>query len=521
MIINKFLRSAPEKIIQAQEFEDATVGVHDGIYTCIVHHEGSYSSKECEVVIKDLCEDSPCKEHEICDPDYSTGTVQCTCEYGCPMTFAAVCSSRCELFWNECALEEQTCIDGKEREVASNGFCPNRVKPEIRVIDEDIVAELGEKITLTSGLVQDGTPMVTIHWVFYPENGTPTYLSAREDYELTVTLEAAGIYRITLMQCMEEDSAVENEYRLTFPATTTPTPASSTSTPALEPNNLVAPRHVCSVFPGGVLDDFNSIAHYYDLSCTHILAADLMPSDGFHNPWFIYGTFDEIDGKTALMSMTFYLGREIFEFQRGWIVVTVQGGASTKLPMNEGVPQEIGETGCSVVFADLHLQATCPHFVAFYDGLMSGHIKLLREAGSENLEKGRGNIGLCFDDISGRRPNWQVGKMTGKCLVDTGEKACEPSDDCVLAQPATVFDKPWTACGVGAEGACNELNCDGVTPTLDQQCALEQANRINCNLKLDMPVQGTDGSCPADPCEWMKNVVEQGCPQDHLPFVCP
>ena len=525
---NNALTSEPDSTILIKEYQDATEGVNDGFYTCVVHHPGRWSVQKCEVVIKDLCEENECEEHKKCEPDYETGTVACTCDYKCPMVFNVLCSSTCEVFWHECAMEEQTCIDGKEREILNSGFCPNKVDPVIRQIDQDIDAETGDTVNLSAGLISEGVPMAHISWVLYPEDGHAEYLRGAENYEFTYSEETCGTYVATVMHCMNEEEAVVNEYRVKCPVKPTTVPAPTTTplvTSTVEPDTdnleIMEPRHVCSLLPGGVLEDFNSEAHFYDLSCTHVLAADFMPGGDYSNPWFIYGTFDEIDGKTALMSVTFYLGRYIFEIQRGWIVVT-QDPYNTKLVMEEGVAQDLGESGCSVVFVEFHLQVTCPYFVAFYDGLMSGHIKLLSDASTGDFQKGRANMGLCFDSNSGRRKNWQVGRTKGKCLVETEVPACEASGSCTQSRPPAVFHQAWTACGIGAEGSCSELNCDGATPTPQQKCALEQADRINCALKLGMSTdgQGADTSCPDDACEWMQNVADQGCPQDNLPFDC-
>jgi len=316
---------------------------------------------------------------------------------------------------------------------------------------------------------------------------------------------------------MNETAAVHNEYRFAIIKEVTDPPVTSTPTPSI-PNPIASLGYTCTAFPGGVIDDFNSRAHFYDLSCTHVLAADLMPGGSFLSPWFIYGTFDNHDGNTALMSMTFYLGRDIFEVQRGWLVHT----GNSKLPLEEGVPQAMGDSGCNLTFEEFHVGVNCEHFDAYYDGLMSGHIKLKGVTLNSLLEKGRGNIGLCFDNNSGWRPNWQVGSMRGKCRINTKKAPCfdELPDSCQMSQPP-ILDLEFTACGMGAEGACNELHCDGATPTPAQKCALEQAHKANCNLKRAAPVSGDDITCLKDRCEWMTDVVSRGCPQEHLPFVCP
>ena len=506
-----------------KNYFDATVGVHDGDYTCVVYHgpehEPAYSVDRCQVIIVDLCADSGCGDKEICEPDYSTGTVECTCKYDCEgMDMDVVCTTSCDIFWHECAMNEETCKDGIEREIMNKGFCPTIVNPKIREIDQEeeiAVEELGTVRTLHSGLMEDGTPSVHIQWVFHPESGEPVELSAREIYTLTLDENSAGTYKITIMQCMNQSEAFHNEYRLGIfqPPSTPPT-----STPTAPPDDIKVRGHTCSAFPGGVIEDFNSRPHFYDLSCTHVLAADFMPGGNYVSPWFIYGTFDNHDGKTALMSMTFYLGREIFEVQRGWLVHAGNG----KFAFKEGVSQEVGETGCSLTFQHGHMNVDCPHFQAHYDGVMSGHIKLKGVAGDGNLQKGRGNVGLCFDSRSGWRPNWQVGNMKGDCLVDKTEPACETEapDNCMLSQPPAIDDSEWTACGMGAESACSELHCDGSTPTPAQKCALERANRVNCSLKMGASVAGVDVACPEEPCDWYKDVASRGCPQENLPFVC-
>ena len=507
-----------------KEYKNATKGVDDGYYTCVVNHDSdhdpAYSIARCKVVIVDLCAESDCNEKEICEPDYETGTVECTCNYVCPLSFNLICSNTCELFPHECAMDAKSCEDGREREIQREGLCPAIVKPKIRKIDMDFEAYLNDPIILSSGLVEDGTPMAHVEWVFYPADGIgiPEYLDANETYAFTLNQDTIGTYRITLMHCMDKENAIRNEYRVAL--VSEPTTPAVTAAPTPEVDTLTTTTaYTCTAYPGGVIDDFNARGHFYDLSCTHILAADLMPGGSFYNPWFIYGTFDNHDGKTALMSMTFYLGRDIFEVQRGWVILTDRG---SKLSLEEGVAQAVGTSGCSVKFADLHIKVDCLHFDAYYDGIMSGHIKLKIVAEESLLQKGTGNIGLCFDNQFGSRPNWQVGRSRGRCQVDTEEPPCqtETPPDCFLSQPP-VGGKEHTTCGVGAEGACSELHCNGNTPTSVLRCALAQANRVNCSLKLGLSISGGDEDCEDEPCVWKKEIVSRGCPQENLPFVCP
>ena len=285
-------------------------------------------------------------------------------------------------------------------------------------------------------------------------------------------------------------------------------------------------HHTCTMYPGGAIDSFDGKASYYDMACTHVLAADFSPSGDIANPWFVYGTFDQLDGKTALYQMTFYLGRDMFVVERGWIVH--QGGI--KMALEEGVAQQIGGSDCTANFAEFHLTVDCPPFIASYDGVMSGHIVL--KPGVEHpyspIQKKYSNVGLCFDGNFGFRPNWQIGQTEGSCKVDVQEAPCaESKDECQLGEAALsisgVSDLEWTACGGGASVGCGELRCDGNIPTAMQVCAFEQANRINCAWKSGdvLGLSGSDVSCPTDPCTWMEEVASRGCPQEHLPFNCP
>ena len=285
-------------------------------------------------------------------------------------------------------------------------------------------------------------------------------------------------------------------------------------------------RHICTVYPGGAIDGFDGQATYYDMACTHVLAADFSPSGDSAKRWFIYGTFDELDGKTALAKLSFYLGRVMFQVERGWIVH--QGGIKIKL--DEEVAQQIGDSDCTATFAEFHLFVDCPVFMASYDGVMSGHVILKPsvEHPYSPVQKTWNNVGLCFDGNSGSRPNWQVGNTAGRCKVDVEEAPCaESGDECQLSEPPLVIpgvsNLEWSACGNGASVGCGELRCDGNIPTAMQACALEQAQRISCGVKTGDAVRlsGSDVSCPSDPCTWKKEVVSRGCPQEHLPFNCP
>lgn len=516
-----------ERTTTINEREDATKGVDDGWYTCVVYHGDDngghgdlYSVARCEVIIVDLCADNECHEAEICSANYDTGEVACTCQYECPMSFDVLCSDTCEIYFNECAMEEQVCRDKIPRNIANKGFCPGKVDPEFRGVDQDIdgYAEEGQTITLHSGLVKDGTPLAHIQWVWYPLYGDPQILSAREEHVVVVSRETAGVYRIVLMHCMDSNTAVRNEYRINYPphpTTAAPIESSTSSSVDNSVDNLVTLSHVCSVLPGGVIEDLNSHAHFYDLKCTHVLAADMMPGGDYLASWFVYGTFDEHDGAPALSAMTFYFGSTIFEFQRGWIVHT---GHGEKLALTEGQYQAVGDTGCYVAFRDAMLLATCKYFEAYFDGIMAGHIKM-NGPSSEVYQKSLGQIGLCFDNTSGHRPNWQVGRLSGVCEVDLEKRTCAVST-CDLAQAPVDPFMAWSTCGVGSEAACNQLQCEGAEPSPAQRCALEKANRVNCGLKTGGGVQGVDVECPQEKCEWYEDVVSRGCPQEHLPFQC-
>ena len=327
--------------------------------------------------------------------------------------------------------------------------------PEYKEIDVNIVEEAGTVISLTSGLITEGARHVTVTWEFTTEDGESTTLLSPETdpFELTVSEETAGYYTATITRCRDEGNSVVNKYYVGVEE---------------GPDAVSMSHYTCSVFPGGVVDDFYGSSTFYDLACTHVLAADFAPGGDITEPWFIYGSFDKHEGNTALISMTFYLGRHIFEVQRGWVLAI----GEEKMVFEEGVEQVVGETECTAMFTFRHIHVKCPQFEAYYDGIMSGHVALLPGVQSpySHLIKKATNVGLCYDSSSGFRPNWQIGRDGGKCVVDTDAPECpdEAIEQCDLTTPAIeIMDVvvEWTTCGAGASMGCAELHCGGDTPT--------------------------------------------------------
>jgi len=276
---------------------------------------------------------------------------------------------------------------------------------------------------------------------------------------------------------------------------------------ATDPPALVEKTH-CSVYPMGVLHNFYSESAYYDVACHHVLAGDVFGVPDSPYGWFIYGEFDVYEGKRSLASMTFYPGPNTFQVQRGWMI-NLNG---EKFLISEGEEVEMGG-GCTLLFADLHVKVDCGYFVAYYDGMAAGHI----EIPTREPVKGQGNVGLCYDNESGRRSNWQVGPTEGICTVTHGEaELCEP--------PPGVCEEAY--CDDAARISCRQLYCadsaqtgDSATPGDAQLCAFERANEWRCAELGEAAVPGT--ACPADDCLWKFKVLGAGCPQDPFFTGCP
>ena len=412
-------------------------------------------------------------------------------------------------------MREQTCKDGLPREIKNRGFCPNRITPVIREFNTEIlVDDFGETIVLASGVIEKGEPPVQVSWEFYHEDGSDAELitPADDPFQLTVDDDTVGTYQIKITQCLDEVSATVNEYTIGVEE---------------ELDMNVQLMYTCSIYPGGGVEAFDGSASYYDLACTHVLAADFRPQGVFSDPWFIYGTFDQHDGNTALNALTFYVGRNIFEVQRGWVIHE----KGTKIVLEENVPQQIGNTDCWVTFKNFHMIVDCPQFKVYYDGVMSGHISLkpgVQEPYSPPHKKGS-KVGLCWDSNSGAKPNWQTGHTNGECQIDTSDQPCADTQPAQCDLEETPFDIPgpdvaWTACGTGAAVGCGELYCGGLNPTSVQKCALEQAKRVSCALKFGNTASleglGQDLACPTDSCAWKLDILARGCPQENPPFVC-
>ena len=349
-------------------------------------------------------------------------------------------------------------------------------------------------------------------------NGSTQEIALRNEYENANKVEHEGIYTCIVFHGASEEPTYSVARSLVIVEEPTEEPTEEEG-----PDDMtMGANHVCSVFPGGVVESFDGAGRQYDLSCTHVLAADIMTDGDYSNPWFIYGTFDQHDGHTALMSMTFYVGNVAFEFQRGWLINLNGNG---KMSLKEGVDIRVPHTGCWVRFSDKHLQLQCQYFEAYYDGVMSGHIRLKTMRSTAQLEKRFGNVGLCWDGESGWRKNWQIGMSTGQCEVSVEDKSCKLPDSNFNqyrrdAPAAALGLGAWALCEAGPAKSSSEIHCGGRKATAAQECSLQQAARIMCSLKYSTLLRGSDDKCPADECVWKKDVFERGCPQKIPPFVC-
>ena len=296
----------------------------------------------------------------------------------------------------------------------------------------------------------------------------------------------------------------------TQPPTTKP-PTTEPKAPTEPPGSLP----VCSTFPGGAIEQFDTVSSYYDLACSHVLAADFLPGGDFTQAWYIYGTFDQHDGNTALSAITIFAGTTVFEFQRGWKVNIGKG----KFEIEEDVPRTFGN--CEITFTGLHLKAECPHFAAYYDGLMSGHVILGNSQtplSTENPVKSGSSLGLCWDNDSGFRANWQVAHSP-QCKVDPQQDACEVTDECDNFKNALILGDQSS--GMGAYDSCGQLHCEEMVPTPAQQCALNRADSVNRSLKSGgQAAEGMVEGCPEEECEWKLDLLSRGCPQKNPPFKC-
>jgi len=225
-------------------------------------------------------------------------------------------------------------------------------------------------------------------------------------------------------------------------------------------------------------------------------------------PWFIYGSFDEFDGVRSLAAMAFFLGRSTpFEIQRGWMI----NDDGSKMKIKEEKEVTMGETGCTILFAQNVLKITCAPFTVYYDGMMSAHIEYTSKTTQVGTAKGMFNIGLCFDNQSGRRPNWQVNTIATCSVTPGAQKFCNG------ASPTFCNNLPDR--GDAYRQACNQMFCDkkqssGSNDLSDKQkCALSVSAAAKRNLQGFSSGYPSSG-CPSDNCTWKHSVIESGCFQD-------
>lgn len=535
--MNQRFTESAERTTTINEYEDASVD-DAGIYTCLVMHGPNaaedVSIATCQVIIVDLCGELNCQAPEECVSDYETGKASCVCPADmCEdyiRVFEPMCSDTCETFFNECHLKETNCLDKKSRSKAYDGMCRGTVNPTVNQLpgQQNVDILLGDVITLSSGLVQDGDPLASIVWTFTPEGGVPEEVpNVRGTLDLTASdVAQSGVYSASISHCAKP--LITNSYKvsITEPLFTTPTaPPAFTSTPNDSgPDDLTTGVFpVCTFYNDGVFEMFSGESKRLGFACNHVMAADVYPEGNEANPWFVYGTFDVNGGQPSLRAMTFYVGREVFEVQRGWVVNV--GGE--KFILEEGVEREVGGTGCSIVFANLHLEMNCGSFSAYYDGYLNGHIRLLERLESA-LVPSVTQMGLCFGTNSGRRVNWQVGQTDGFCEVQ------DLPDTCTFVEPVcSTLERnamimglvaPFGQCGVGAGEGCDQVYCNN-DQTAAEVCAMKRANALNCALKYALPSDATASSVSVDGCDegcdWKESTMARGCPQESPPFNCP
>ena len=485
-----------------------------GIYTCVVFHDDDRFPVEIAtslVHVRDLCAESTCFEQQTCSPDYQTGTFQCKCVFDCYLSEPKLlCTDTCEFFFNECSMWETMCLDGVHRNVAYYDKCQVEERPIVLQSDipVDITPSWDEEVVLYSGLTRDGIPSASITWYL---NGNEIQEFRNEGKMSFVTsTEWGGQIECKIMHCMRESVVFYTRYNIILP----PPPGV---------------YHVCSVYPGGVVEQFHGAVSNYDLACSHVLVANSLLNTDYSQGWYVYGTFDVHDGDIALMAMTFFVGTTAFEFQRGWLINI--GGE--KLEVDEGVGVMLGQSGCEVRFTGLHLRAACPHFYAYYDGVMSGHVRLGggEEFAEDVADKSDTEFGLCWDSDAGFRTNWRL-MFTEECAVEGSVSQCSDAHsycDKFTREPGSGYGKAAQlaesgalSCGAGSRVSCAELKCEEQEITAVQRCALNQADSVNCYLKQESELRERVGGeeCPEEECGWELEIVTRGCPQDNPPFQC-
>lgn len=535
--MNKGFSESAERTTTINEYENASVE-DAGIYTCLVMHgpdaEQDVSIATCQVIIVDLCGELNCEAPEECVSDYTTGEANCVCPKDmCDdyvRIFEPMCSDTCETFFNDCHLKETSCMDKKIRNKAYDGMCRTTVIPTVNQLKEQQPVDilLGDSITLSAGVVADGDPLASIVWTFTPEGGVAEEIPNVRDALVLNAIDVAqsGVYSASISHCASP--LISNSYKvsITEPIYSTYGPGPIfTSTPEdsgpAPLTNGIFP--VCSFYNDGVFEMFSGASKRLGFSCNHVMAADVYPEGNEANPWFVYGTFEVNGGNPSLRAMTFYVGRQVFEVQRGWVVNL--GGE--KFLLEEDVERVVGESGCSVLFSNLHLEVNCGSFSAYYDGFMNGHIRLLKRLEDPVVPTGT-QMGLCFGTPSGRRVNWQVGLRDGFCKVQDLPDTCtfeEPTCS-TLELPSIIqgLAAPFGQCGVGATASCDQLYCND-DQTADEVCAFKRANALNCALKYQTPTDATASiryqeNCD-EGCDWKEGIVARGCPQESPPFNCP
>lgn len=524
---------------------------NEGWYTCLACNRAGCAEHDAYLHVKDLCEGVVCSGTKECVGNYAEGEgYTCECPEFCPyddlITPDSVCSNYCEDHYNECMMKTDACKTDKPGiDVMNRGRCGRIQHPEI--FEQEM--EHGIKT-----LYEDAIMELECSAMGFPE---PEIIWYRGDVEVgkgnvfTKKVKKAdeGLYTCVAVNCMR--TKVSRLLAELYVNQATPEPE-------IDDFEIDAPRSTCAVFGDPHFLTFDMNAYSYMGTCDNVLAMDCKMAR-----WFVYGRLRPCgreDG-SCLESVTVYVGRDVVELQRGWLV---NDNGEKIVPKNHvgDIIEVPGEANMTLKFDGTMLRLTVPlgktevqpnvfqleKLVVLWDGFLSVQVQVpmsSRTCGMCGNNDGKPNNDLKTrrsgrtDDPVAFGDSWKIDRR-GRCAdappTETPEEACGARYEEVKAECERVFGiekfKACIALGHDVESwiqGCiyDECEMKMQVEDLPPKCMVANAYAIRCSqpywardeteFKSDKNVAGweEEAVCP-DSDERYQPVLDSGCPQPTL-----
>lgn len=462
-----------------QEIDDAR-NEHEGWYVCTAYgSDGMAATAEAYLEIRDICASSKCVAPKVCQPDQYKGTYECVCPADCDNSFAPVCGSDCESYFNECTMKKETCEKGLTGvTVVSQGLCTfNPTSPSFTEAPSGGVYDEGSQQTFSARA--DGVPaFITYTW--YDPAGKKVGENA--DFFRQITSADDGRWRVEASNC--HGTNVESR---SFGV-------SVNAADLVEPDN-----QCCKVYGDPHIVTFDQMKYDYMGSCSYVIA-----QDSVNGEWMVYGTFEPCGDRSKQMScitsITVFYKAEMVQFLRMFRINYL--GDDFTIPM--GQTKYIGDIKIENKMMKYYINFGDTGVQVMWDGIITSETCLPKKCGG-------GVDGLCanadcdMDNELDRRGfmNPYTNSWKAKSTSEFGNSwAVDPTGCDMEPEDGALAPERTRPCSYipEAERAAFNARCVSI---------LELAAFSNCLGKTTIDAEALMANCMFDSCSGL--VYGAGC----------